>query len=122
MRQFRIISEKTCDVVVAGGGCAGVSAAIAAARHGAKVMLLESSGVLGGAITNGIVTRLSSTASRDRKPFGGLISEISSETCRLAKLYAVNDDNAADTLCAPHILKYVLLKLVADAGVEILFH
>ena len=28
----------------------------------------------------------------------------------------------ADTLCAPHIIKYVLLKLCADAGVEILFH
>ena len=122
MRQFHITKEKSCDVIVAGGGCAGVSAAVAAARHGAKVMLLEASGVLGGAMTNGIVTPLSSTASRDRKPFGGLIDEIIAETRQLAKAYAANEENMADTLCAPHIIKYVLLKLCADAGVEILFH
>ena len=36
------------DVVVVGGGPAGVSAAVAAARRGASVTLIESSGLLGG--------------------------------------------------------------------------
>ncbi|MBR0458632.1 MAG: FAD-dependent oxidoreductase, partial [Victivallales bacterium] len=41
------------DVVVAGGGTAGVVAALAAARGGAKTMLVESKGFLGGMLTAG---------------------------------------------------------------------
>ena len=41
------------DVVVAGGGTAGVTAALAAARAGAKTMLIEASGSLGGMMTRG---------------------------------------------------------------------
>ena len=41
------------DVVVAGGGTAGVAAALAAARGGANVMLVERYGYLGGMITAG---------------------------------------------------------------------
>ncbi|MCJ7750550.1 MAG: FAD-dependent oxidoreductase, partial [Armatimonadetes bacterium] len=36
------------DVLVAGGGMAGISAAIAAARSGAKTLLVEKAGWLGG--------------------------------------------------------------------------
>ena len=45
-----------CDVCVAGGGFAGISAALAAARSGAKTILLERSYMLGGLATAGIVT------------------------------------------------------------------
>ncbi len=41
--------EMTVDVVVAGGGIAGLSAAITAAKAGAKVVLVEKMGALGGA-------------------------------------------------------------------------
>lgn len=46
-----------CDVVVVGGGGAGISAAISAAEHGAKVLLIEKQGYLGGAtmMSGGIV-------------------------------------------------------------------
>ena len=44
------------DVVVCGGGIAGISAAVAAARHGAKVLLLEREYALGGLATLGLVT------------------------------------------------------------------
>jgi hypothetical protein len=46
----------SCDVLVAGGGIAGVAAAIAAARAGAKVTLLEREFFLGGMATIGLVT------------------------------------------------------------------
>ena len=43
--------EKTVDVLVVGGGPAGVGAAVSAARNGAKVLLLEKRAFLGGNIT-----------------------------------------------------------------------
>ena len=46
---------KEVDVVVAGGGCAGSMAALAAARNGAKTLLIERSGVLGGNMSQGLV-------------------------------------------------------------------
>ncbi|MDD3671609.1 MAG: FAD-dependent oxidoreductase, partial [Sphaerochaetaceae bacterium] len=42
-----------CDVLVAGGGTAGTIAAIAAARNGAKTILVERHGHLGGSMVNG---------------------------------------------------------------------
>ena len=47
--------KKNVDVLVIGGGCAGVAAAIAAAQGGVKVLLLESQTALGGLGTLGLV-------------------------------------------------------------------
>lgn len=49
--------DVSCDVVVVGGGCAGVSAAIEAAEAGARVVLLERAAALGGtsAMSSGLV-------------------------------------------------------------------
>ena len=47
------IPARTFDVVIAGGGTAGVAAAIAAARTGAKTALIESKGYPGGTVTEG---------------------------------------------------------------------
>ncbi len=48
------VSDK-CDVLVAGGGIAGISAAMAAARQGAKVTLIEREYMLGGLATLGLI-------------------------------------------------------------------
>ena len=45
-----------CDVLVAGGGVAGIAAALAAARQDARVILLEKQFMLGGLATAGLVT------------------------------------------------------------------
>src|SRR5881628_2990215 len=55
-RQTPVIAET--DVLVVGGGPAGQSAAIAAARAGAEVMLLERFGYLGGLASGGMVLLL----------------------------------------------------------------
>lgn len=47
---------RRCDVLVCGGGFAGISAALAAARLGKKVILLEREFMLGGLGTAGLVT------------------------------------------------------------------
>ena len=46
----------TPDVTVAGGGVAGIAAALAAARNGSKVLLIEKQCMLGGLATAGLVT------------------------------------------------------------------
>ena len=43
------------DVIVAGGGPAGVAAAVSAARLGAKTAIVERFGILGGMLTSGQV-------------------------------------------------------------------
>ena len=43
------------DTVVVGGGLTGVAAAVAAARKGLNVLLIERDGCLGGAMSNGLV-------------------------------------------------------------------
>ena len=47
---------ETPDVVVAGGGIAGCAAALAAARNGARVLLIEKQTLLGGLATAGLIT------------------------------------------------------------------
>ncbi len=47
---------QSCDVLVCGGGFAGISAALAAARQGKKVILLEKQFILGGLGTAGLIT------------------------------------------------------------------
>ena len=40
--------KEECEVLVVGGGCSGIAAAVAAARQGAKTVLLERNFLLGG--------------------------------------------------------------------------
>ena len=54
----KIKVRKEADVIVVGGGPAGVSAAVAAARNGAETVLMERYGHLGGLATGGLVTLL----------------------------------------------------------------
>ena len=49
------VREET-DVLVVGGGIAGVAAALAARRAGARVLLLEKQALLGGLATNGLIS------------------------------------------------------------------
>lgn len=55
MEQFCGNYPNTYDVIVAGGGPAGIAAAVSAARLGAKTALIERYGILGGMLTSGHV-------------------------------------------------------------------
>jgi FAD-dependent oxidoreductase family protein len=56
--QQRVPVVAECDVLVVGGGSAGMSAAIAAARQGASVVLAERYGYLGGLASGGLIVLL----------------------------------------------------------------
>ena len=64
------------DLVVAGGGPAGSAAAICAARLGAKVLLIEATGCLGGMGTSGLVTAFDPMADGEKPLVGGIMREI----------------------------------------------
>ena len=55
-REIDIIDE--VDVLVVGGGPAGIGAAVGSARAGASVMIIEAMGSFGGMWTNGMVITL----------------------------------------------------------------
>lgn len=119
-----IRNKLASEVVVVGGGVAGCAAALASARKGVKTVIIESSGVLGGQAGLGIVTPLDSRFTNTGKSFGGILEEISNEVCSLSEKYCTNNPSEGDhwQISAPHIVKYVLLKLLTDAGVDIRFH
>ena len=108
---FELKKTLKTEVLVAGGGVAGCAAALAAARSGAKTMLIENGGTLGGAAGIGIVIPLDAVKSRNGKPFGGILTEIYNETKSAGEKYCFNDspEKLHHAVCSPHILKYILL-------------
>ena len=108
----------TCDVLVCGGGPAGVAAAVSAARAGAGVRLLELHGCLGGVWTSGM---LSFVIDAD-KP--GLNREI---TRRLDAEDARLDRRGKSLAWQSYqfdaeAMKYVLETLVDSLGIEVQLH
>lgn len=68
-----------CDLLVAGGGLAGVCAAIAAARHGAKVVLVQDRSRLGGNSSSEVKMHVVGANSHKGRPGwreGGILEEI----------------------------------------------
>ncbi|MGE4095178.1 MAG: FAD-dependent oxidoreductase, partial [Candidatus Binatia bacterium] len=71
------------EVLVIGGGSAGVSAAVAAARNSADVILVERLGYLGGLATGGlIILLLTLDDGRGRQVIGGVCQEMTDRLMR----------------------------------------
>src|SRR5690606_36947232 len=64
------------DVVVVGGGPAGISAAVAAARHGSRTVLVERASFLGGTATGAMVASFMGFFLGDDRVTGGIAYEI----------------------------------------------
>lgn len=112
------------DVVVFGSTPAGVCAAIAAAREGTAVLLLEPTGHVGGANTGGLA--FSDSCQTDRTTLGGLFNEFHE---RLEKDYVTRGQPApyrtsikdhATWTYEPHAAMRVTQAMLTDAGVEVL--
>lgn len=121
------IAAAQYDVVVAGGGMAGTSAAVCAARLGASVLLLESTGCLGGMATSGMVNTFAPMADGERQLVRGFMGELVETLYHRGFLPAqVTPEwwRKAYLVWIPFKqegLKLVLDELAADAGVEVDF-
>lgn len=109
---------KKHDVVVIGGGFAGVSAAIAAAREGASVLLIEKGNALGGAAVNCLVN-----------PFMRNSTKLNGELTQLSQgLYKTYCDKLRerDAYSGKEFLeeelKIILNDMVCEYNVDLLFH
>jgi len=109
------------DVIV---GCpGGLSAAISAAREGAKVLLVERSSMLGGAAASGLGV-LGYLDSKGRKSLGGLAQEYID---RLEEYQAAIGHyrcpvHNSITPISPEMFKIVAVEMCKEAGVELLFN
>jgi hypothetical protein len=119
----------SCDVFVCGGGVAGTMAAVAAARHGAHVILAERYGFLGGNATAGAVGQFNSwQTANGRKVVAGLADEVVQRLRRYGaaaehQVFVMSTGHKMDRVeYAPEVLKLVLDDMVSEAGVQPLLH
>ncbi len=118
--QSEIEVLKSCDVVVVGGGPAGCGAAVAAARQGAKVMLIEKRGFLGGNITACYVEHCNYFLYGKNFEKLGLYGEITRD---FAKKYGLDNVRPGDKqFFHSEYLKVFLDDLMKENHVEVLLH
>lgn len=135
MVESRDILSTTFDVVVAGGGMAGIAAAIASARSGARTLLLERNGWLGGMGITGATGLHSFFNVFDAHPgaermrvVGGIAQELVDRCQALGGgLGHVRMERGGDfvsmlTPVEPEVFKLMAAKLCRDSGVQLLLH
>ncbi len=123
--------EGSYDVIVVGGGIAGVAAAVAARRNGCRVLLIEKSVVLGGLATLGFIAEyLPLCDGRGTKVTAGIAEEL----LHLSIKYGydtlppewrdgkgVGTTKRYRTFFSPPEFIYALDELMADEGIDVLF-
>lgn len=115
--------QKKFDLIVAGGGFAGVAAAIEAARKGLQVLLVEKYNCLGGAAASSLVMPFMPYWTHDpqteeRKSLAGdifsmIVGELEQQESAFHKHDVIFDEE---------ILKLILNRLCLKYGVELLFN
>ena len=114
------------DVLVVGGGNAGCAAAIAAARHGARTLLLERYGFLGGTATAAMVGPWMTFHSAKERIVGGIAQEMVERLMRKGAspghLADSSDYVATITPFDPEVHKALLFEMMQEAGVSLLLH
>lgn len=115
------------DVLVVGGGPSGIGAAIAAARMGAKTMLVEQYGFVGGNLTVAQINPMFTFHDvKGRQLVKGIAEEFVDRMVEGGfsdgHMTDLTFDNASMTPLDPEGSKVVLMDMLEEAGVEMLLH
>ena len=105
------------EVIVVGGGCAGVVAGIAAGRSGARTLLIEASSFLGGEITHGYQLNFGQPSffHARKQLIRGITSEIVTDLVRMGGFIRTDGSSPVN----PEMFKHLALKKLIEAGVEV---
>jgi hypothetical protein len=117
---------KDYDVLVVGGGNAGCAAAIAAARHGARTLLIERYGFLGGTATASMVGPWMTFHSGTERIVGGIAEEMVERLVRRGASpgHIVDSSDYVPTITPfdPEVHKALLFEMMREARVDLLLH
>ena len=120
-RQIPIVAS--ADVVVAGGGPAGIAAAIAAAREGASVILIEREYYLGGLWTGGLVLPVLDTRALNAEgEMTAVVRGVWSEIFDRAMAIGMVTNYPERPLIDPEACKYILEQMIQEAGVQLIYN
>jgi hypothetical protein len=111
------------DIVVVGGGAGGLPAALAAARRGASVLLVEKNGYLGGNAASGLPL-LGFMDRNGKTVVGGIAQEMIDSLAEMGGTYGhcrCPLHNSV-TVIDPELYKFVALEKCNEAGVNLLLH
>ena len=105
------LAKQSFDVIVVGSGPAGIGAAVAAGRNGAKTLLIEQCGSVGGMSTVGSMSHFTGTVG----------NQLYWEILRRAKEKNFYDPGE-DIFIDPELLKIVYYEMLEEAGVSLLLY
>ncbi len=115
---------KEVDVLVVGGGMAGCTAAVSAANAGAKVILVERNGCLGGVLTSNIIPNILNNHidSEHRHLLCGVPKLIMERLAEFDGCVKNWDEPMAKLVIDEQKLKVVLIEILQETGVEVVTH
>jgi len=114
------LRSESWDVLVVGAGASGLGAAIAAARGGARVLLVDAGPMIGGELVSGIPVD-GCLSSRGEWVVGGVCCDIFAECERLGGYIGpINDYRSLHVVAVdPEIMKVAVVNLVHKAGIAL---
>ena len=111
MKSMNVQFSEQYDVIVVGAGPAGIGAAVAAGRGGAKTLLVDQCGSVGGMSTVGLMSHFTGTV-------GNRIYREILDRAKEKYFY----DPGEDIFIDPELLKIVYYEMLEEAGVTVLLY